>query len=191
MTSWLCRTLELDAIVFRLLRIAGGNSITAIQILYGVRREFSIRLPATAVFEHPTVARLAAAIRGELSPENEVASKVELLAVELAALDEGTALRLLHEARDSSEVDLRADARQGVARRHASTRALLLRDRCWGLSCRERWRRSPADLGLASGQAQAKPWPEKSQRPRTCHCRANRARAQGFHAPGMMPGCRG
>jgi acyl carrier protein len=71
----------------------GGNSITAIQILYGVRREFGVQLPPTAVFDNPTITRLAALIRGELR------GRGDFLAKEMAALDEGTASRLLEDLR--------------------------------------------------------------------------------------------
>ncbi len=77
----------------------GGNSITAIQILYGVRREFGVRLPANAVFDNPTVARLAAIIGGELRRRRAGGSDVDFLAKEMAALDEGTTARLLKEVR--------------------------------------------------------------------------------------------
>jgi len=37
----------------------GGDSITAIQILSRVRREFKVGLPHSALLEYPTVAQLA------------------------------------------------------------------------------------------------------------------------------------
>jgi acyl transferase domain-containing protein/NADPH:quinone reductase-like Zn-dependent oxidoreductase len=73
----------------------GGNSITALQILYGVRREFGVRLPATAIFQNPTVARFAAVMRDAAAGD----AKIAALARELTALDGDTAARLLAEAR--------------------------------------------------------------------------------------------
>jgi NADPH:quinone reductase-like Zn-dependent oxidoreductase/NADP-dependent 3-hydroxy acid dehydrogenase YdfG len=82
----------------------GGNSITALQILYGVHRHFGLRLPATAIFRNPTVARLTLAIREAKAPLPEKVEpapakdeSVERLARELAALDAETAARLLRE----------------------------------------------------------------------------------------------
>jgi acyl transferase domain-containing protein/NADPH:quinone reductase-like Zn-dependent oxidoreductase len=77
----------------------GGNSITAIQILYGVWREFGVQLPPTAVFDNPTVTRLAALIRGELRGRAAGNGDVDVLAKKMAALDEGTASRLLEDVR--------------------------------------------------------------------------------------------
>jgi NADPH:quinone reductase-like Zn-dependent oxidoreductase len=81
----------------------GGNSITALQILYGVHRHFSLRLPAAAIFRNPTVAKLAHAIReaqgGGGKPNGDAAhsDNVERLARELAGLDAETTARLLRE----------------------------------------------------------------------------------------------
>ncbi|HWH00776.1 MAG TPA: condensation domain-containing protein, partial [Pilimelia sp.] len=47
---------------------AGGHSLTAVRLLSRVRTVFGVELPIRAVFEAPTVSRLAARIRGAADP---------------------------------------------------------------------------------------------------------------------------
>ncbi len=66
----------------------GGNSITAIQLVYTVGQSLGVTLPQTTVFEHPTVAKLAAVVRDLRGLADEVDTlvpDVESLPVEEAA----------------------------------------------------------------------------------------------------------
>jgi acyl carrier protein len=42
----------------------GGNSITAVQVIYAVSRDLKVILNSSAIFTHPTVALLASSIHG-------------------------------------------------------------------------------------------------------------------------------
>jgi acyl carrier protein len=58
----------------------GGHSLLAIQIVTQVRQSLDADLPVTAVFEAPTVAQLAAAVR-QARGESDPAALEELLAL--------------------------------------------------------------------------------------------------------------
>ncbi|MCW3815756.1 phosphopantetheine-binding protein [Micromonospora sp. DR5-3] len=46
----------------------GGDSLTAARLAAALRTALDVRVPMSAVFEHPTVAELAAALRAEHGP---------------------------------------------------------------------------------------------------------------------------
>jgi acyl transferase domain-containing protein/acyl carrier protein len=58
----------------------GGNSLVAIQAISRLRREFDVDLPMSALFEHPTVSSLAAAILETRSEADEMLEMEQLLA---------------------------------------------------------------------------------------------------------------
>ena len=80
--------------------LLGGNSITAIQLAYTTGQAFDLTLPQTAVFEHPTVAKLAIVVL-DLKGATE---EVDALVPEVESLGEEEAARLLDDA-DATEGD--------------------------------------------------------------------------------------
>jgi acyl carrier protein len=58
----------------------GGNSLVAIQAISRLRKEFDVDLPMSALFEHPTVATLAAAILEARSQGDDMLEMEQLLA---------------------------------------------------------------------------------------------------------------
>jgi acyl carrier protein len=46
---------------------SGGHSLTAVQITFAIRREFSVELPLQALFDFPTIGGLAAELEARLN----------------------------------------------------------------------------------------------------------------------------
>ncbi|MET9660822.1 amino acid adenylation domain-containing protein [Streptomyces sp. NPDC006510] len=56
----------------------GGNSVRAAQVIARIQEEFDVELPLRAVFERPTVARLAEAVEEAVTAEIETLTEAEL-----------------------------------------------------------------------------------------------------------------
>ena len=78
----------------------GGNSITAIQLVYTADQLLDVTLPQTAVFAHPTVARLAAVVEDLRGSVDEVDALVD----DVESLPSDEAARLLDDV-DADEGD--------------------------------------------------------------------------------------
>ncbi|MFJ6015094.1 amino acid adenylation domain-containing protein [Streptomyces sp. NPDC092952] len=57
---------------------SGGNSVRAAQVIARIQEEFDVELPLRAVFERPTVARLAEAVEEAVTAEIETLTEAEL-----------------------------------------------------------------------------------------------------------------
>jgi amino acid adenylation domain-containing protein len=60
---------------------SGGNSVRAAQVVARIQEEFDVELPLRAVFERPTVARLAEAVEEAVTAEIETLTEAELALV--------------------------------------------------------------------------------------------------------------
>ena len=78
----------------------GGNSLLAMQIVSRVRDAFRYELPMRTLFEHPTVAEVAAVLRRDAGPV-EVLERAAVVLLRVLSLSDEDVERLLREPQDA------------------------------------------------------------------------------------------